>query len=102
METEFDRQFLQGHPETQVSPSYDQNLAYRQSLFTQAPVRGKAPVFTNRPIVRSALYGAGLGARRRPLISSSPPINDDEPNEYVMGSFVVDDDAEITYASSEL
>lgn len=102
VETEFDRQFLQGHPETQVSPSYDQTLAYRQSLFTQAPARGKAPVFANRPAARRALFAAGRGGRRvRPLISSSPPINDDEPNEYSMGSFVVDDDAEITYLSSE-
>lgn len=102
METEFDRKFLQGRPETQVSPSYDQTLAYRQSLFTQAPMRGKAPVFANRPAVRGAFYGAGLPSRGRPLVSSSPPIHDDEPNEYAMGSFVVDDDAEITYASSEL
>jgi ATP-dependent DNA helicase MPH1 len=102
VETESDQQFLQGYPETQVSPSYDQTLAYRQSLFTQAPARGKAPVFENRPAVRGALYAAGSAIRRRPLVSSSPPINGDEPNEYLMGSFVVDDDAEITYASSDI
>jgi ATP-dependent DNA helicase MPH1 len=100
VETGSDQQFLQGHPETQMSPSYDQTLAYRQSLFTQAPAGGKAPVFANRPAARGAFYAAGL-AVRRPLVSSSPPINRDEPNEYSMGSFVVDDDAEITYASSD-
>jgi len=103
VETEFDRQFLRGHPETQVSPSYDQTLAYRQSLFTQAPAKGKAPVFANRPAARGALYVTGPGPRHhRPLVSSSPPVDDDEPNEYDMGSFVVDDDAEIVYASSDL
>lgn len=101
VETEFDRQFLQGLPESQVSPSYDQTLAYRQSLFTQAPAIGKAPVFANRPATRGARFSSRLGSRPRPLLSSSPPIDDEEPNDYAMGSFVVDDDAEITYASSE-
>lgn len=101
VENEFDREFLQGLPETQVSPTYDQSLAYRQSLFTQAPASGRAPMFTNRPAARSARFAVGLSSRPRLLISSSPPVVESEPNEYAMGSFVVDDDEEIVYASSD-
>jgi ATP-dependent DNA helicase MPH1 len=100
VETKSDQQFLEDYAETQVSPSYDQTLAYRQSLFTQAPARGKAPAFPNRPAIRGAYYAARPAVRARPPISSSPPIHGD-PDEYAMGSFVVDDSAEITYASSD-
>lgn len=101
VETERDREFLQALPETQASPSYDQSLAYRQSLFSQAPAMGKAPMFAKPPVARGAHFPGGLKTRSRPIVSSSPPADDTEPNEYVMGSFIVDDDAEITYASSE-
>lgn len=101
VETEYDREFLRSLPETQASPSYDQSLAYRQSLFTQAPAMGRAPMFANRPAARGARFPGGLNTRPRPIVSSSPPPDDSEPNEYVMGSFVVDDDAEMTFASSE-
>ncbi|KAG6885932.1 hypothetical protein C0993_007434 [Termitomyces sp. T159_Od127] len=99
-ETEEDRRFLEELPETQVSPSYDQTLAYRQSLFTQAPMGAKAPAFINAP-VRRGVFGVGLHARRRPVISSSPPSVHGEPDQYILDSFVVDDDAEISYLSDD-
>ncbi|KAG6902797.1 hypothetical protein C0995_011284 [Termitomyces sp. Mi166 len=98
-ETEEDRKFLEELPETQVSPSYDQTLAYRQSLFTQAPVGAKAPAFANAPL-RRGVFGIGSSTRRRAIISSSPPREDEEPDEYVLDSFVVDD-AEISYLSDD-
>lgn len=100
VETEFDKQFLQELPATQASPSYNQTLAYRQSLFSQGPTRS-GPVFANRPVPRGGARFAG-GAKGRPVVSSSPPREDDGPDEYALGSFVVDDDAEITYASSDI
>ncbi|GLB36401.1 putative type III restriction enzyme, res subunit [Lyophyllum shimeji] len=99
-EDESDRMFVQQLPETQVSPSYNQTLAYHQSLFTQAPAGAKAPAFANRP-VRRGVFGVGLAPRPRPMVSSSPPREDDQPDEYVVGSFVVDDDAEISYLTDE-
>ncbi|KAF8078356.1 hypothetical protein FPV67DRAFT_1465011 [Lyophyllum atratum] len=100
VEDESDRMFVQEMPETQVSPSYDQTMAYRQSLFTQTSNSTKAPVFANGPI-RRGVFGAGMNSRPRPMISSSPPRDDEEPDEYVVGSFVVDDDAEISYLSDD-
>ncbi|KAG5639303.1 hypothetical protein H0H81_004505 [Sphagnurus paluster] len=99
-EDEEDRRFLQELPETQVSPSYDQTLAYRQSLFTQAPMGAKAPAFADGP-VRRGIFGVGLQGRPRMMVSSSPPREDDVPDEYAIGSFVVDDDAEISYLSDD-
>jgi ATP-dependent DNA helicase MPH1 len=92
-EREFDRAFLQGLPETQVSPSYDQTMVYKQSLLTQAPMRGKPLVFKNSHIRHRA-------SRARPIVSSSPTMADREPDEYAIGSFVVDDDAEVVHLSS--
>ncbi|KAG6911756.1 hypothetical protein DXG01_000002 [Tephrocybe rancida] len=99
-ETEEDRRFLQELPETQASPSYNQSLAYRQSLFTQAPMGAKAPNFANAPL-RRGIFGAGSAARRRLTVSSSPRREDDGPDDYMLGSFVVDDDAEISYLSDD-
>lgn len=97
-ESESDRLFLKDMSDTQVSPSYDQSMAYRQSLLSQAPMNSKVPIFENRPVRRGTFAGgAGMGSRRRPLVSSSPPPEDDELDEYVLGSFVVDDEAEISY-----
>ncbi|KAH7921254.1 P-loop containing nucleoside triphosphate hydrolase protein [Leucogyrophana mollusca] len=97
VESESDRQFLKDMA-TQASPSYDQALAYRQSLFTQAPARGGAPAFANGPRRRAVFFGRpGESAARRPMVSSSPPREDDEPDEYVLGSFVVDDEADISF-----
>ncbi|KAF9459485.1 hypothetical protein BDZ94DRAFT_1300548 [Collybia nuda] len=101
--SESDRLFLEEIPETQVSPSYDQTLAYRQSLFTQAPSGEKAPAFAKPPIRHGRVFGDDIGRpRRRPSLSSSPLRDDSEPDEYVFGSFVVDDDADISYLSDEL
>lgn len=95
-EDEYDRRFLHELPATQASPSYDQSLAYRQSLFTQAP-GGLGPRFAGGP-VRQGRFGP-MKARPAVVLSSSPTrTEDDEPNEYVTGSFVVDDDADISYA----
>jgi len=95
-ESDSDRRFLEELPETQVSPSYNQTLAYRQSLLTQAP---GAPVFANKPSrnLRGYRMDTRMSNRRRPGVSSSPPIESDTPDEYALGSFVVDDEAEISY-----
>uniref|UniRef100_A0A0W0FY27 ATP-dependent DNA helicase n=1 Tax=Moniliophthora roreri TaxID=221103 RepID=A0A0W0FY27_MONRR len=97
-ESDSDRQFLEELPETQVSSSYDQTLVYRNSLMTQAPNGANGPVFSKKPL-RRAPFGRGMMSnKRRPGVSSSPPREeDDEVDEYEFGSFVVDDDAEISY-----
>ncbi|KAJ3801711.1 hypothetical protein GGU11DRAFT_741384 [Lentinula aff. detonsa] len=99
VESESDRLFLEELPETQVSPSYDQSLIYRQSLLTQAP--GGGPSFANRPVKKGRFGRNSMNARnsnrRRPDVSSSPTRDDEEPDMYEFGSFVVDDDAEISY-----
>ncbi|KAJ7492863.1 hypothetical protein FB451DRAFT_1219867 [Mycena latifolia] len=103
VESDSDRQFLQGLPETQMSPSYDQSFAYRQSLLTQAPGGGRIPTFASRP-ARRGMFGGGRSesSRRRPQVSSSPPRDaDEEPDTYALDSFVVDDDEEISFLSSE-
>jgi ATP-dependent DNA helicase MPH1 len=94
--SEVDRAFINDGSFTQASPSYDQTLAYRQSLFTQAP--DSSFKFAQKPARRGVLGGGGRteSSRRRPgaLPSSSP---DSRPNDYELGTFVVDDDAEISY-----
>lgn len=97
VESESDRRFLKDIPDTQLSPSYDQDLAYQQSLFTQAPGLAHAPVFANRPVRGGGFVTAREHSRRRPMVSSSPPREDFEPDEYVFGSFVVEDDADLSY-----
>ncbi|KAG1841332.1 P-loop containing nucleoside triphosphate hydrolase protein [Suillus subalutaceus] len=92
VESDSDRQFIKDIANTQVSPSYDQSLAYRRGLLTQAPFGG--PVFATRP-VRRELYGRGESAKRRAGVSSSPVREDDLPDEYAIGSFVIDDDEDI-------
>ncbi|KAF5382937.1 hypothetical protein D9757_006326 [Collybiopsis confluens] len=96
VESESDRLFLEELPETQASPSYDQSLVYRRSLMTQAP--GEGPAFAHKP-VRIGRFGRNStsGNRQREGVSSSPLVNDEEPNEYEFGSFVVRDDAEISF-----
>lgn len=97
-ENEYDREFVNDFPNTQVSPSYNQTQIYRESLLTQAP-RGRGPAFTRGPIRRKPF---GNIDRRAPHpVSSSPPRDPNEgPDEYEMDSFVVPDDAEITYSLS--
>nr|GAT47897.1 predicted protein [Mycena chlorophos] len=94
-ENEADRQFIRDFPDTQMTPSsnedYDQSLIYRQSLLTQMPGRTGGPHFRNQPVRRGVFGGA---APRRPLrnpVSSSPARLDSEPDEYKFGSFVVED-----------
>ncbi|KAF9480455.1 P-loop containing nucleoside triphosphate hydrolase protein [Pholiota conissans] len=91
-ESESDRQFIKDSPATQMSQSYDQSLIYRQSLLTQAP----GPSFDGRAPVRSRPFGRINGPRRRYQPSSSPPP-DDDLDHYHLGTFVVDDDEEISY-----
>lgn len=94
-----DHEFLRELPETQVSASYDQTAIYRQSLLSQAP--GRAPLFAKGPARRGAhRYNFAEPSRRRHVPSSSPDRANDEPDEYIQGSFVVDDDAEISYITS--
>lgn len=93
--TESDRQFLVGDSHTQASPSYDQTAVYRRSLMTQLP-GGSMPVFAKRPI--RGLYGGRSGLHQRTAISDSSPRGHDSDDNYMFGSFVVDDDAEISYA----
>lgn len=97
-ENEYDREFVNDFPSTQVSPSYNQTQIYRESLLTQAP-RGRGPAFARGPMRRKPF---GDIDRKVPhLVSSSPPRDPDEgPDEYEMDSFVVPDDAEITYSLS--
>ena len=98
-ESDSDRLFLKDSPATQASQSYDQILAYRQGLLTQAPANNVGilhPVFANRPS-RLKPFGRIDGAKsRRFLPSSSPPPPDEDLDYYDLDSFVVDDDEEIS------
>jgi len=98
-EDEYDREFANDFPSTQVSPSYNQTQIYRESLLTQAP-RGKGPMFARGPMRRKPFGNIDRRLPRHP-VSSSPPRDPDEgPDEYEMDSFVVPDDAEISYSLS--
>lgn len=103
-ESESDRRFLEELPETQMSPSYDQDMAYQAGLLSQAPAE-MGLAFARKPVRHGALGLAGgreYSNRRRPGVSSSPPRDDNsEPDEYQFGSFVVDDSAEISYEGDD-
>ena len=98
---------------TQPPASYDQSAVYRQSLLSQAPVgnRVPVPVFAAPPARRKGVplrgpphpaAGAAVPHERRVARFSSPAPPDDE-DYYSLGSFVVDDEAEISFTlSSEL
>ncbi|KAF4623919.1 hypothetical protein D9613_001611 [Agrocybe pediades] len=91
-ESESDRMFIKNSPATQASPSYDQSLIYRQSLLTQA---GQGPAFAKGP-ARQRPFGR-IDRRGHPFLpSSSPPPPDEDLDQYD-SSFVVADDAEISY-----
>ncbi|KAI0651647.1 hypothetical protein C8Q79DRAFT_49688 [Trametes meyenii] len=97
-----DRMFVDEPTETQVSPSYDQSAVYRQSLLTQAP-GGSGPVFAHGPVRRGrAAFGPNRAgpSRYQRAVTSSPVGGDEEPDEYVFGSFVVEDDAEISFTGA--
>jgi len=98
-ENEYDREFVNDFPSTQVSPSYNQTQIYRESLLTQAP-RGRGPMFTRGPMRRKP-FGNIDRRLQQHSVSSSPPRDPGEgPDEYEMDSFVVPDDAEIAYSLS--
>ncbi|KAF9499889.1 P-loop containing nucleoside triphosphate hydrolase protein [Pleurotus eryngii] len=94
VEDETDRVFIKDLA-TQVSPSYDQSLIYRQSLLSQYPGRA-GPAFKDKP-VRTGAFGPKRAAKQC-IISSSPERGNESPDEYQFGSFVVDDSAEIIYS----
>ncbi|KAI0307594.1 hypothetical protein B0F90DRAFT_1675089 [Multifurca ochricompacta] len=109
-ESESDRRFVTDLPATQASPSYDQLAVYRQSLLSQAPTGGKlsVPVFAAPPVRGGGqrAVGPNMGALDLPRhgriersSSPSPPGEEDE-DYYMVGSFVVDDDAEISFMQS--
>lgn len=92
-----DQDFLQELPETQVSPSYNQTLIYQQSLFSQPPVRQGLPSFVNGPVKRTAFQTKQIKHRQATLPTSSLP----ESEDYEIGSFIVDDDEEISLKSDD-
>jgi ATP-dependent DNA helicase MPH1 len=96
VESEGDRQFLEEHDETQVSPSYQQTQIYRQSLLSQAPTGTGGPVFA-KPLVRRGGFGIANRTNTRFQGISSSPQQPNSEDEYELGTFVVDDDAEISY-----
>ena len=98
-ENEYDREFVNDFPGTQVSPSYNQTQIYRESLLTQAP-RGRGPAFSRGPM-RNKPFGNIDRRVPQHVVSSSPTRGPEEgPDEYEMDSFVVPDDAEISYSLS--
>jgi len=115
-ESESDRRFAGDFAATQPEPSYDQSAVYRRSLLSQAPAGARAggrgndgtlsvPVFAAPPVRRGASLGriaaavaAAPGHER--IARSSSPAPPDEEDYYMLGSFVVDDDAEISFMQS--
>lgn len=100
VEDDSDRHFLRELPETQASPSYNQIAAYRAGLLTQAPGNGGGPIFQ----IKKKRIGPFAGGRTqvpKPSDWSSSPVRSGEPDEYQMGSFVVQDDDMILERSSE-
>jgi ATP-dependent DNA helicase MPH1 len=75
-----------------MSPTYDQALAYRHSLFTQPPGRGDGPRFTSKP-ARRGVFGFQKQTARVD-VSSSPPKGQ-ATDQYSMDSFVVEDDDDV-------
>ena len=111
-ESEGDGRFVTDLPATQASPSYDQSAVYRQSLLSQAPVSNlfSVPKFAAPPARRGVpLRGPppagpaldpGLRSRQERARRFSSPPPPDEEDYYMLGSFVVDDEAEISFSQS--
>ncbi|KZW01967.1 P-loop containing nucleoside triphosphate hydrolase protein [Exidia glandulosa HHB12029] len=101
-EDEEDRRFVTEMAATQADPDYDQSMAYRHSLFTQAPV-GRGPAFRSGPVrTNSHLNARERGRKRAPGVSSSPPRDPNETlSDYEMDSFLVADDDPLVPLSSE-
>ena len=84
---------------TQAPSGYDQSAVYRRSLMTQAGPSASVPAFRGGPM-RRGIFRAGpiRDVGRRPvLLSSSPQREPDSEDEYELGTFIVDDDEEISY-----
>ena len=94
VETESDRAFIKNSPLTQAPGFYEQSQVYRRSLFTQVPgqVDPDMPEFAQGPS-RPNLFRRQR-ARLAIQPSSSPVRGSDD---YEFGSFVVRDDAEISF-----
>ncbi|KAH8992001.1 P-loop containing nucleoside triphosphate hydrolase protein [Lactarius akahatsu] len=105
-ESEGDMRFVTELPPTQASPSYDQSAVYRQSLLSQAPAAPfSVPAFAAPPVRRGGVRGllraaAPAAAGPAVVLTSSPPQPREEEDYYMLGSFVVDDEAEISIMQS--
>ncbi|KAH8998735.1 P-loop containing nucleoside triphosphate hydrolase protein [Lactarius hatsudake] len=103
-ESESDMRFVTELPPTQASPSYDQSAVYRQSLLSQAPAAPfSVPAFAAPPVRRGGVRGllrAAAPAGPAVVLTSSPPQPREEDDYYMLGSFVVDDEAEISIMQS--
>ena len=101
IESDSDRRFLEELEPSQGSDSYDQFAAYRMGLMTQAPSQG--PRFASKP-KRIGRFAGGRTQVPRSQDdwdrSSSQIGEEEEPDEYHMGSFVVDDDEPILFEGS--
>lgn len=86
------RSFVAELPPTQFSPTYDQSLAYRHSLFTQPPCHHNGPQFASKPVRRGAF---GPERRIAPVDTSSSPPKNPATDQYSMDSFVVEDDDDV-------
>ena len=105
-ESESDRLFVTELSATQADPEYDQNGAYRTSLFTQVPGGsrhglqfGHGPIHTNSHL-NAREQGIMRANKRAAGVSSSPPGPDRTMSDYEMDSFLVDDDEDIVYDGS--
>lgn len=112
-ESESEGRFVTDLPATQPPASYDQSAVYRQSLLSQVPAgsssnRLSVPVFAAPPVRRGGSLrvpppaGAALPSHHHGRGSrfSSPAAPSDEEDYYMLGSFVVDDEAEISFTQS--
>ncbi|EJD55504.1 P-loop containing nucleoside triphosphate hydrolase protein [Auricularia subglabra TFB-10046 SS5] len=103
-ESESDRRFVTEVPATQADSSYDQDAAYRTSLFTQALPGARGPCFASGPARKNSHLNAREHEnrmRRRAAGVSSSPVQDHTMSDYEMDSFVVGDDDPIIPDSSE-
>ncbi|KAG9000821.1 3'-5' DNA helicase [Tulasnella sp. JGI-2019a] len=100
-ENEYDRSFVTDGDPTQAPDGYDQDAIYRQGLMTQAP---DGLAFRNGPVRKGQFTARAselVRVRERRLPTSSPEARSSEPDEYEMGSFIVEDDDDILELSSE-
>jgi ATP-dependent DNA helicase MPH1 len=93
-EDQYDRDFVRDSDEDALGmlDSDDQLAIYQQGLQTQAPMK-----FASRP-VRVGEFGFNLDRPLPPrhgFRRSSSPIASDEPNDYELGSFIVEDEEDL-------